>query len=379
MPDAKLCVACFEGIHLRATRCPHCGSEQAPSPWAPVATALRWAGGATAVLSLLFAVVQLEALVSGWSAQQQLLLELREAARLQVEAGDFAGAGETLRGGAAGSHAVSSAPPELVALELHAALSELRDARAVGTEGYAPTVERLQPVLRRAVGRLDGRERADVLAHLGWSSFLLFYDGRGDGNVDAYHAKALEAEPANVYAHAWLAHWILWPGGAHRFAPAEQRVEQANVHFRAALESGREREWVRRIQINSWLNGNSIGWYAELARAANAARVSGDTLSARSRDRVVRAYTRALSSARSREELLAALPLAQQVDTLVWLGADGETDLTRDPRQLGTLEQLLVALADAERARSAREQLSPHLDEALRSSFDEALRRIGEG
>jgi hypothetical protein len=379
MSEAKRCVACFEEIHLLATRCPHCSSEQSTSRWAPMAMALRWAGGATALLSLVFAVVQLEALVSGWSTQQQLLVEIREAARLQVEAGDFAGAGETLRGSGGGKPAVSSAPPEFAALELRAALSELRGARATGEEGHAPTVQRLQPVLRRALGRLQGGERADVLAHLGWASFLLYYDGKGDGNVDTYHAKALEADPVNVYAHAWLAHWILWPGGTHRYEPPEQRVEQANAHFRSALESRREREWVRHIQISAWLNGNSIGWYAELTRAANAARVSGDALSSRQRNRIVRAYTRALGRERSREELLAALPLAQHVDTLLWLGADGETDLTRDARQLGSLEQLLMALGDEARARSAREQLTPHLGETLRASFEEALRRSGAG
>ena len=85
-----------------------------------------------------------------------------------------------------------------------------------------------------------GPRKADLLAHLGWADFLRWREGQRQLDPADRYRQALAVDPSNVYAHAMLGHWLLW---------SSDSVVDANRHFDAALQSGRERPFVRRLQL----------------------------------------------------------------------------------------------------------------------------------
>lgn len=148
-----------------------------------------------------------------------------------------------------------------------------RNGLARWTGEYVRAVlEKTLPVLQRAAGEATGGRKADLVAHLGWTEYLRGLAG-GEGQlhtIDNYR-RALELDSRNVFAHAMWGFDILW------MLPNEKEaLDAARPHFAAAVESGREREYVRDVEISALLRAYAQLWSRNAGREMEAIRVMND-------------------------------------------------------------------------------------------------------
>ena len=124
------------------------------------------------------------------------------------------------------------------------------------------------PVLARGSSGAKGERLANLLAHMGWADYLR--GGlAGSGGLDPvkHYRTALEADPANVYAHAMWGFELL----RDRRSPAA--LAEAKQHFSAALETGREREYLRYLEVSALLQTYTNVWIEDLERQKEVIRV----------------------------------------------------------------------------------------------------------
>jgi hypothetical protein len=244
MLSPRRCNACYEIIHPAAHICPHCRSAQAKSRWATIGSVLKWIGSITAVLSLIFAMVQLRTIVADKVNRDRAIFELLAAARFQAEAQDLEGAWNL----AGQAMALNSTSPQARSLQVELALQRLRKTIHYTTSINEADLRHMIPILHRGVIAGTNRQQADVLAHLARANELL----HPNIDVDLYYERALAKDPDNVYANAWYGCWLMKPNvwkSDHR-----QRALLAIPHLRQALSSGRESVMARTLQIDC-LNG----------------------------------------------------------------------------------------------------------------------------
>lgn len=285
---------------------------------------LKIVGGVTAVLTLVFALQRVYESVSGRVARERRVTEQLRVARAQVAAGDHAAAWASVRGAAeaGGDDAeVRRAQEEVAMAWIRAARITQRDeGGAIGAGSFSELVEPLVPALDRGALAATGARKGDLLAHRGWADFLRGRDGRPSNPVPFYR-DALAADSANPFAHAMWGHWLLWGNGSR---------DEALRHFAAAAASGRERAFVRSLQLAALRNSRSAESDLELLRLANAMRLDGDTLGAGDRRHVHGIYWLRMSDRQRRGALLAALPPDAHLATYRWLFDADLRDSTRE-------------------------------------------------
>ena len=91
--------------------------------------------------------------------------------------------------------------------------------------------------------------------------------GRAGAIRFSYYQQALQRDPGNGYAHAFLGHHLL----AHR-----GDVAQAKTHFEKALASSAPRPFVRGMQISALLWRSDPDLEVEVVRVANEMRIKGE-------------------------------------------------------------------------------------------------------
>ena len=123
------------------------------------------------------------------------------------------------------------------------------------------------PVLSRGTSGAKGEHLADLLAHLGWVDYLRELDGvRGWGSRAALSPCARGRSGQRLCArHVGLRN----PRNRGSLAEAKQ-------HFSAALESQREREYLRYLQISALLRIEDPERENEAIRVANEMRINGE-------------------------------------------------------------------------------------------------------
>jgi hypothetical protein len=264
---------------------------------------------------------------------------LIERSRSQVEAGDSAEAWKLLEQAnavAPASRAVFQAQEQFAMERLRYAGLNYRSARG----SYGHLIEAMLPVLVRGTSDATGERLANLQAHIGWADYL-----RGGGasvqgmNPADHYRAALEADPANVYAHAMWGFEVLRRGYDLRESLAE-----AKRHFSAALASAREREYVRTVQVYALLQGQDIERKKEIIRALNAMRTSNDVKPrgwgpAAFKNEVWSMYYFGFVVS-NQQALLAALPPDEHLATFRWLFS--EDDLPTDRDQSWLREYLFV-------------------------------------
>ncbi|HEX6631590.1 MAG TPA: hypothetical protein VF048_10875, partial [Gemmatimonadaceae bacterium] len=201
--------------------------------WARV---LKWVGGATAVLSLVFALQRAWQMVADARERQRVVAEALATAHTYEASGNYEA------GWAALAQAAERDPEDDALREARETLAMrwLDDIRVTdGQRTFSEIVGMVQPVLARGAALAEGQRRADLLAHVGWGEFLRWREGERGLQPDGLYRQALATDSQNVYGHAMLGHWIAWTGGE---LPAVRR------ELDAALGGGRERPYVRRMQ-----------------------------------------------------------------------------------------------------------------------------------
>ncbi len=269
---------------------------------------------------------------------------LVDRSRSQIEAGNYADAWKQLEQ----ANAVAPASREVLEAQEQLAMKLLRGAglsySSGGRDGSEDLVKRTLPVLARGSAGAKGERLANLLAHTGWADYLR--GGRaGSSALDpvTQYRSALEADPANVYAHA------MWGFELLRERGSSAALAEARRHFSAALETGREREYLRYLEVSALLQTYTNVWIEnperqrEVIRVVNAMRTGKEARPkgwgpGSFKGKVWAIYHFGFVTEDERAPLLAALPPADHLATFRWLFP--EDDLAADRGEYGLFEYL---------------------------------------
>ena len=149
----------------------------------------------------------------------------------------------------------------------------------VGKGSFSAIVDKVFPALSRCAVSPDKLPAADCFAHMGWGDFLKSREGQGGVRPEQFYRRALALDPENAYAHAMWGHHILASNGS---------LADAKGHFERALASGKERPYVRRMQIAAFLYYTDEHLEEEVIRVVNDMRVNHESLPPEERDYSIR-------------------------------------------------------------------------------------------
>jgi hypothetical protein len=316
---------------------------------------LKWAGAATAVISLILGARQLITIVTDNAQRKRESAEFVALAQQQAARGDFADSWKSLD---RADERARNATTEEARLDI--AFRWLQDGRPGPDQPFSRITDAVVPTLDRALLDPDQPRRADVLAHLGWATFLKSRDS-GTGDPAVLYKQALAIDPTNVYANMMLAHWLSWRGNA---------PDDARPYFDAALATGKEHALVRTFQLAALSGRNDENAEPELMRVANSMRQQNETLDERAARAVHGAYVRRYGPNASRTVREATeVAAADQLATYVWLIAmPGISDRAE------VRDYVLAMLKEATGDRPAALQALRTLVTKLRGGWDESFR-----
>ena len=282
----------------------------------------RWwwtAAAVAALLVLLAAVLYVAGVGADWGAgraatrEQDARVErlLAEAAqqRRRQQPGEALATLQRARGLAPDSEAVQRAREEV-------AMEWIRDVRVESGEStFGDAIKPALAIVDEGLATASGPRRADLLAHSGWASFLMWRDGNRRLDPAEWYRDALMVDAQNPFANAMLAHWRLFQ---------DDDVAAARPLFDRALASTRAREVVRNLQWSAYGNTSTTEATIERLRVADAMRREGGTLTPAQAQALWSPYYFSSLSGRDREReaLLEALPPDDHLQTLAWAFAD---------------------------------------------------------
>lgn len=249
--------------------------EKPPSVGAKV---LKSIGVLTAVISLVLGTRQIVNMIQENSARKSKAAELQAEATQLAASGLYSKAWETI------SQAVEmGASARLMQVAL--AMEWLRNVRISPNQkeqSFAEIVNKLAPVLSRAAIDTSRREfAATVRAHIAWAGYLLFKEGDRSVKVDEQFTEALRLDSTNEYANALYGFWLLYPGHEG------MSINEANRHFAAALKSGQERKYIRRLMFSAYRNMQRADYQAQIIALANDMRKNNEPLERSERERIL--------------------------------------------------------------------------------------------
>jgi hypothetical protein len=194
-------------------------------------------------------------------------------------------------------------------------------------------VDKTTPVLLTAANGAKGEQLADVLAHLGWAEYLrILLGATGPLKTVEYYRRSLDVDPRNVYAHAMWGFEIL-----RVFRGEDNAIAEARNHFAAAVATGREREYVRELEIAALLTSYEQTWAEDYAREGEAIRVAdemrlaGEARSIGLKRRLWSVYYFDVFTSDHLESLSRALPPAEHLATFHWLFPEQELSPDHSP------------------------------------------------
>jgi hypothetical protein len=181
-----------------------------------------------------------------------------------------------------------------------------------GKTSFGEAIKPALAVVDAALPSAMGRRRADLLAHQGWATFLLWRDGDRRLNPGETYRDALSIDPGNPYANAMLAHWQLFQD--------HDDVATAVRLFDTAVRAGRALDAVRTLQWAAYSNASNPAADAERVRLADAMRRTGERVTTRQAQALWAPYysLTPVSRERERDALLAALSPDDHISTLHW-------------------------------------------------------------
>ncbi len=253
--------------------------------------------------------------------------DLLKEGELQRQSGNYSAAWDVY----ARASGVAPGNRDVAYAQERAAMDWLENISVIsGKETFTGIVEKVQPILSRCAISNEPRRAGDCLAHMGWGDFLRRREGSGGLDPVQHYQRALKVDPENVYAHA------MWGFHLLTASSSKSTLSEAKAHFTKALASGREVEYVRRLQINAlaWFHNSERD--NELVRLANEIRTSKETMTYPDSESLWSVYWHiyfwGLIYRRDIEQLLSALPPADHLATFIWLFP--ENKVPEDKRDL---------------------------------------------
>ena len=344
-------------------------------PW------LKWVGGITAILTLIFGIRQATLLMSDYGERQRQIEELYQVGKTQQDVGDYPAAWTSLEQVLTKADADDLASKvfgqlgkerqRLRAAQEDLAMAWLQNIRIKQGQTFSEVVDKLVLVLNRGAANEKGIRKADLLAHVGWAYFLKSRDSSGAPDPESLYRQALQIDPANPYAHVYWAHWLMWQKG---------ELAEAKPHFQAALASGRKREYVRSIQIAALLNARTDENEAEFLRVVNDMRKNKEEISDHIRSKLFSIYYFSCDWEDSRfRKLLAAVPANQQIQLFRQLFYEQNFDNWRKLSRDACFATLLEAAGRQEEALQAwltLQKNNPDLGFTLTNRSEAAIKRL---
>jgi hypothetical protein len=325
-------------------------------------------------------------MISDARDRRRQIKELANAEALYERRSDYEGAWAGL------DHAVKIAESGGLLAKLTGQLStEARDLRVAqenlamawlehisvrANQDFSVVVDRLSPILTRGATETAGPRKADLLAHLGWASYLQLRDGKPGADPEQHYREALAVDASNPYAHAYLGHWLLGEGGALDLGKAE---------FQAALSAGRAKDYVRVLQLGAMRDRHDEG-DPERVAIINDMRKNNEAIDADVRAELYGIYSLAcgdFENPKAMRALIVAVPLAEQAATVRALLVEAPVDPGIDPRRRAKSEWFLAQLFElaGERDsaiaawRAMRKDVPPGDPDELAKRADVAIRR----
>ena len=202
--------------------------------------------------------------------QERQAAELEKQSQLKAESGDYTNAWKLLEQ----ANAIAPGSSDVIEAQERLAMKLLRDAGFNYFRGnrsyFEELVNQTSPVLSRGASGAKSERLGNLLAHMGWAEYLRERAGVGGLQPAQHYRRALEVDPGNVYGHAMWGFEILRKRGA------VAAIAEAKQHFSAALESRREREYLRSLQISALLQSYTNVWIEDPEREKEAIRVAND-------------------------------------------------------------------------------------------------------
>ncbi len=261
-------------------------------------------------------------------------------------------------------------------LQEDVAMQWVRDLTVPIGQHFGDAMKAPVAVLDHTAPFATGPRQADLLAHLGWATFLRWRDGeRGLNPADAYR-KALAVDAANPYANAMLAHWTL----AYEDRP--DALDEARRLFRTAVDAGRATDVVRGLQISALKNDRGVQSRLETIRVMDEMRRRAEPLRPDAAANAWSIYYFALREGAdlNTSALVAALPPSEHLLTLQWMFGDYVEAAPARLLQLRYYSALLLAgTGDRAGARDELERLSAELRSTpgmLRDAVQGALKAL---
>jgi hypothetical protein len=341
---------------------------------------MKWVGGITTILSLIFGLHQITQLLSEVRERQRHIAELHKAGKQQQGAADYEGAWASFeqalktaeQGGQLAKLTGQLGKERLEQREAQEdlAMEWLENIRASQDQTFSDIADKLVPVLMRGFANSSGPRKADLLAHVGWANFLRWRESNFQFNPEQQYREALEIDSANPYAHAHWGHWRLW---------RRETLADAKRHFSAALASGRARDYVRKIQLAALKNFGEEG-EGEFLAVVNDMRKNNEKIDSRTRSDVYSIYYFAFNRGDRLQKLLAAVPATEQLATFRALFYDMDFDeskrLSREA-YLATLQEAAGQREEALRTWLAlRSSLPANEAGSLVAGADAAIKRL---
>jgi tetratricopeptide (TPR) repeat protein len=237
----------------------------------------------------------------------------------------------------------------------------------------APALDQVMAILDAGLTRSKGSLAADVQAHIGWAHWLNQHIAErefGSAAEQNFRA-ALAADPTNVYANAMLGNWML---------QNNEDFDKALQHLNTALATGKARPFVRSLQLGGLLYLDQKGARAELVKAANDMRKSGEPLGEEQRRRILSfCFNSVIIDYGELTESLSAVPPDETWQTYLWLdnlpeGATGQTKV-HTFLSANLLELSGKKKESLEKYRLLQQQLQSQPG-SLKNSVDAAIARL---
>ncbi len=219
------------------------------------------------------------------------------------------------------------------------AMDLIRNVRVQAGGTFVEAIKSGLAVVDAALPTTTGARRADLLAHSGWASFLMWRDGNKRLDPTALYREALKVDPDNPYANAMLAHWMI---------SRDDDVARGTRLFVKAEEDRRAIEAVRQLEWGAYGNSSSDEADVERVRLADRMRRAGERLNDRQQSALRNTYFRLSQRGREkqRDQLLQAMPPDDHLALLAWAFGEGAAKAPAQHRLIRLYESLLHAEAD---------------------------------
>jgi hypothetical protein len=226
------CVACYEGIHLQARLCPHCGSQQNRGLLRRAGAALRWVGGATAIISLALAASQITGMASEWAERNDAVARMVSAAKIQANGDNLALAWATIRS----AIDINASSPLVLEARIDLAQRIVREWRDRDYREFEDAMDEILTTLYLGAASDDGRVAADAFAHLAWVSREGMRRAQLE-RMERFLQSGLALDPTNPFANAISGYVKLvssdQPTPAAIIAEADERFARARTRGEA--------------------------------------------------------------------------------------------------------------------------------------------------